>query len=230
MNMKKLVILITFLGILGSTFSASSQVLSESAKRKVTVGVDLFTDIWLYTKDPLYMTPGFELRTIQQGATAFVMYNLQLGESMSSFSIGLGIRNHNMYSNSVIPDIKADTIVFEEIEVDYRKSKINLVYIDLPVEFKIRSEGGFKLGVGFKVGYMIDSKQKYKGNRPEDRKNVLVKTKQINQLEKWSFGPTLRIGFKWVSVFGYYQINNIFTTGKGPEINMVSVGLTVTPF
>lgn len=231
--MKKLTILIAFLAIIGTSFQASSQVLSESAKRKVTVGVDVFTDIWIFTNDPLYMSQGFDLRTVQQGATGFVMYNLQVGKGLSAFSIGLGIRNHNMYSNSVISDIKADTIVFEEIEAtvsDYRKSKVNFTYIDLPAEFKFRTEGGFKLGVGLKVGYMIDSKQKYKGNRPEDGKNVLVKTKDINQLEKWSFGPTLRIGFKWVSLYGYYQITQIYKTDRGPVMNPISVGLTITPF
>ena len=228
--MKKLPILIIFLAILMGSFNANSQVLSESAKRKVTVGVDVFTDIWLYTNNPVYMSPGFSLRTIQQGATAFVMYNLQLGESLSSFSIGLGIRNHNMYSNSLIKDIKADTIIFEEIEVNYKKSKVNLVYLDLPVEFKYRTEGGFKLGVGFKVGYLIDSKEKYKGDRPHEAIMVKVKTKTIRQVEKWTFGPTLRIGFKWVSLFAYYQINGIFVTDRGPEMNPISVGFTITPF
>ena len=98
--MKKLTILITFLAIVATTFDARSQVLSESAKRKVTVGVDLFTDFWIYTDDPLYLPTDFNIRTINQGVTAFVMYNLQLGESLSSFSVGLAIRNHNQYSNS----------------------------------------------------------------------------------------------------------------------------------
>ncbi len=46
--MKKITILIAFLALIATSFDASSQVLSESAKRKVTVGVDIFTDIMIY--------------------------------------------------------------------------------------------------------------------------------------------------------------------------------------
>lgn len=228
--MKKLFIIIAILAFTLPAANLQSQVLSESAKKKFTVGVDFFTDIWMYEIEEPYLPSQYSNRTINQGATAFMMYNLQLGESLSAFSIGLAIRNHNSYSNSVIPNIKSDTIKFELIDVDYRKSKLNLVYLDLPIEFKYRTEGGFKLGIGLKVGYLIDSKQKYKGDRPPDEHQVLVKSKKVNQLEKWSYGATLRIGYKWVSLFGYYQFNKIFVKGRGPDMYPISVGLTITPF
>jgi hypothetical protein len=230
--MKKILLYCVTLLILMSAADLSAQVLSESAKRKVTVGVDVFTDIWIYQQLTPYMERDFKTRTINQGATGFVMYNFALGESMNSFSVGLAIRAHNMYSNSVIRDIKADTIEFEVIpdNIDYRKVKINPVYLDLPVEFKLRTEKGFKLGLGVKVGYLIDSKEKYKGNRPSDNYNVLTKTKDINQMESWVFGATLRIGYRYVSAFGYYQFTNIFRSGRGPELFPISVGITITPF
>ena len=84
--------------------------------------------------------------------------------------------------------------------------------------------------LGFKVGYLIDSKQKYIGNRPEDYKNVKTKTKDINRLQEWTYGPTLRVGFKYVSLYGYYQLSNIFDRGFGPEMYPISVGLTISPF
>lgn len=248
--MKKLPVLITFLAIIFSTLNAESQALSETAKKKVTVGVDVFADIWLYTNDPLYFPDGFSFRTINQGATGFIMYNLQFSEKgTTAFSIGLAIRSHNSYSNSVIVDIKSETIVYNlindlphpnrTIPLSYKRSKINLTYLDLPVEFKFRSEGGFKLGIGLKVGYLIDSKQKYVGEWPVDfnfdseevRYNAVnEKSKSINQLEKWSFGPTLRIGYKWVSFFAYYQVTDIFENDRGPVMNPISLGITITPF
>ena len=114
--------------------------------------------------------------------------------------------------------------------VEYRKSKVNLVYLDLPIELKLRWKNGFKLVPGFKVGYLIDSKQKYKGDRFDEAVMVKVKTKTIRQLEDWSYGFTLRVGYKIVSLYGYYQISNIFERGKGPEMNPISVGITITPF
>ncbi len=230
--MKKFLLIIATLIIIVSSIDLNAQVLSESAKRKVTVGVDVFADIWIYKNEEPYIPEGFRIRTINQGATVFVMYNLALGESLNSFSIGLAIRSHNLYSNSVITDIKADTIKYERIpdNIDYRKSKINPVYIDLPIEFKFRTEKGFKVGIGLKAGYLIDSKEKYKGNRPGDNQNVKTKTKDIYQMEKFVFGATFRIGYKWVSAFASYQFTKIFRQGRGPEMYPVSVGITITPF
>jgi hypothetical protein len=108
--------------------------------------------------------------------------------------------------------------------------KINPVYIDLPIEFKLRTSKGFKLGLGLKAGYLIDSKEKYKGNRPSDGYNVKTKTKGINQMESFVFGGTFRIGYKWVSAFAYYQFTKIFRQGRGPEMYPVSLGITITPF
>ncbi len=251
--MKKLFVIIVLVAFMIPGWDADAQVLSESTKRKFTVGVDIFTDIWQYKVDGYFLPEGYRNRTINQGATAFFMYNMQIGESLSAFSIGLAIRSHNSYSNSVIINIKANDIVFNVIEdliddfsppgrslpLAYKRSKINMTYLDLPVEFKFRTEGGFKLGVGLKVGYLIDSKQKYVGEWPVDfnfgeedvqYNEVNDKSKGINQLEKWSYGATLRIGYKFVSVFGYYQFSKIFESDRGPEMFPISVGLTITPF
>ncbi len=210
-----------------------SQVISESAKRKFTVGADVFYDFWIYSQEEPFMDEFFDLRVMQQGATGFMQYNMQIGKKeLASFAIGLGIRNHNMYSNSLIENIKADTIKFVSIpdDVDYRKAKINLTYIDLPIEIKLRWKNGLKIVPGFKVGYLMDSKQKYKGDRYDEKIMVKEKTKTIRQLQKWSYGVTLRVGYKFVTVYAYYQISDIFEKGKGPEISPVSLGLTITPF
>ena len=229
-KMKRFLTIFALLAILLPATNVDAQVLSESAKRKFTVGVDVFTDIWIYTNEAPFFPAGFRIRTINQGANVFAMYNMQIGESLSSFSFGLAIRNHNLYSNSIIEDIKADTIKYDLIVPTYKRSKINVTYLDLPVEFKFRTAKGFKLGVGLKVGYRIDNKQLYVGDRPEDNKSVKVKTKRINNLEDWSYGATLRVGYKWISVFGYYQFSKIFKKGLGPSVYPVSLGITITPF
>jgi len=231
--MKKPHIFLITLVLVLISFESFSQVISESAKRKFTVGADVFTDIWIFSKEEPFMDESFELRTIQQGATGFMQYNMQIGKKeLVSFAIGLGIRNHNMYSNSLIEDIKDDTIKFVSIpsDVEYRKAKINLTYIDLPVEIKLRWKNGLKIVPGFKVGYLIDSKQKYKGDRFDEQIMVKETTKTIRQLQKWSYGATFRIGYKFVSLYGYYQFSDIFEKGSGPAMAPFSVGLTITPF
>ncbi len=204
-----------------------SQVISESAKRKVTVGVDVFTDIWQNKPDNMY------IRTINQGANVFAMYNFQLANGPSNFGIGLGISNHNLYSDSRIDNIKADTIVFTPIpdELAPKRTKINLTYIDIPMELKIRFKNEMKLGVGFKIGYLINSKEKYIGDMSTAQQNrVTIKQKSISELQTYSYGFTLRFGYKSVNLFGYYQISQIFNRDRGPELYPISVGITLTPF
>jgi len=224
-QMKNLKIILSILFVVIIVGSSFSQVISEKAKRKITIGADFFTDIW--QGKPIDM----DLRTINQGFNIFGMYNFQLAESNSSFSVGLGIDNHNMYSDTRIDNVTADTIVFAPIEEIYQRSKINLTYASLPMEFKIRLNSGVKFGAGVKIRYLLSAKDKYIGDipdEPEGRTNV--KRKDIAQTEDWAYGFTLRVGYKSFNLFGYYQISNIFQTGRGPEMYPISVGLTLTPF
>jgi len=203
-----------------------AQVLSEDAKRKITVGVDFFTDIW--QGKPIDM----DLRTINQGFNVFATYNFQLGESNSDFAVGLGIDNHNMYSDTRIGDFVSDTVVFTPLgSTVYQRSKINLTYVSVPLEFKFKLKSGVKFGAGFKIKYLMSSKDKYIGDIPgEPKGRTLVKRKKIKSTEDWAYGFTLRFGYKSVNLFGYYQISNIFEKGRGPEMYPISVGITLTPF
>ncbi len=221
-NLKTILSIFLLVLFVGNSFS---QVISESAKRKITVGADFFTDIWQDV--PEYM----DLRTINQGFNIFAMYNFQLAESNSYFSAGLGIDNHNMYSNTRIDNVTADTIVFTPIGEVYQRSKINLTYASVPLEFRIKLNSGVKFGVGVKIRYLISAKDKYIGdipNEPKGRTNI--KRKEIANTEDWAYGFTLRVGYKSFSLFGYYQISDVFERGRGPEIYPISVGLTITPF
>lgn len=224
MNTRSFGLLLIFVLLFGSM--GFSQVISESAKRKVTVGVDVFTDIWQNKPDDMY------IRTINQGANVFAMYNFQIADGPSTFGVGLGISNHNLYSHSRIDNIKADTIVFTPISDDlsYKRTKINLTYLDIPFELKLRFKNEMKMGVGFKIGYLLTSKEKYIGDTPEQATRVTIKTKSISEMQTYAYGFTLRFGYKSVNLFGYYQISQIFNKERGPELYPISVGITLTPF
>ncbi|MFA5417589.1 MAG: outer membrane beta-barrel protein [Bacteroidales bacterium] len=222
MNTRSFGFLVLFIMLFGSM--GFSQVISENAKRKITIGFDMFTDLWQNVPDNM------DVRTIHQGANVFGMYNFQINKGTSTFGIGLGISNHNLYSHSRIDNIKADTIVFSPITESFKRSKINLTYLDIPFELKFRFKNEMKLGVGFKIGYLISSKEKYVGNTPEQPTRVNVKLKTISQLQDYAYGFTFRVGYKSVNLFGYYQISQIFNNERGPELYPISVGITLTPF
>jgi hypothetical protein len=220
--MKKTLLIISLFAILGQL---PAQVLTGNTSKKFTVGFDLFTDIWM--EKPADM----KIRAINQGFNVFGTYNFELTESgKHTFSAGIGIRNNQLYSNSQINNIKADTIVFTPITNNYKRSKLHLVYVDFPFEFRFRFDDKWKLGVGFKLGIILDSKTKYYGDITATGPRVLQKNKKVNSLEKYTFGPTLRVGYKWVSLFGYYQPTHIFSRDLGPDLYPISVGITLSPF
>ena len=113
---------------------------------------------------------------------------------------------------------------------NYKRSKINLVYLDFPAELRFRFDNKWKLGIGFKLGIVIDSKTKYVGDITAIGPRVHQKSKKISSLEKYTFGPTLRLGYKWFNVFAYYQPARVFQRDLGPEFYPLSVGITLAPF
>lgn len=204
--------------------SLSAQIITDKTSKAFSVGFDLYTDI--LTKTPADYTP----RTINQGFNVFMTYNFALGKSPHTFSIGTGIRSQNFYSNTKIDDLNADTIRFSPITNNYKRSKINLVYLDFPAEFRFRFNSNWKVGVGFKLGIAIDSKIKYVGDISPIGPRVHHKSKKINSLERYTYGPTFRLGYKWFNVFAYYQPSRVFNNDLGPEFYPLSVGFTLTPF
>ncbi len=204
-----------------------SQVITDKIKKKVTVGVDLYTDIWF--NKPL----GMETRTINQGVNTFLQYNFYFNDAGTiAFGVGPGIGSHNLYSNMLIDDIKADTINFVPITGEYRRSKVNVVYVYIPMDMKFRFNHKIKLNIGFNFGWKIDSKQKFvKNDKKGFETKINLKEKNIDHLDKFTYGPTLRFGWNFISVFAYYQINGIFEKGYGvDDLNYLSVGISLTPF
>jgi hypothetical protein len=205
-------------------FASQAQIITDKTSKKYTIGFDFYTDF--ITKTPV----NYNAATFNPGFNVFGTYNFELAKSPHIFALGLGIRSHNLYSDTRIVDLHADTIVFSPITNNYKRSKVNLVYLDIPAELRLKFSKKWKLGIGFKVGILIDSKEKYIGDQTITGPRVYEKRKRINLLETYTYGPTLRIGYGWVSLFGYYQIGRTFERGTGPEFNPVSVGLTISPF
>jgi hypothetical protein len=226
--MKKTIIfgLMILMGI-----GAMAQPVAESTMKKVSVGYDLYTSIWMD------MPTGIKTRTINQGANVFVMYNHILGENGFSFAGGLGVSSENLYlKNAYIPNVKADSIAFISLPsgVKLKRSKLNVTYIDIPVEVRFVTENKMRFTLGMKFGFAVDSKTKMKGDAFDEDGTLGFGTKEkhkdVNQLESTRFGIQARIGYKWVHAYAYYSLNRVFKADKGPQVYPISVGVTFMPF
>ena len=220
--MKKSILLVFILGIVSVSLG---QRVGQSTIKRFSFGLDFYTDIWLNKPQ------GIDTRAINQGISVFGMYNYPFGESDFSVAIGVGTGFHNMYTKGWIEDIKADTISFVSIpdSIDYKRYKLGLSYIDIPLEFRFKTEKKFRMAIGAKFGFLVDAKTKYKGNR-SDGELVTLKEKQVENIQRFRFGPTFRIGYDWFNVYVYYQVTKVFEPGRGPESYPLSIGITLLPF
>ena len=227
-TMKK--ILFTFVALLLST-GAFAQLIANKTDKKFTMGIDLFNDIQLSTPD------NWDARMFNQGFSCALTYNFPLGESKKhTVSVGLGYTGHNYFSYSRIANPYADTLQLIQYREDgktvdgFKRYKLNCNYIDLPVELRFRIKDVVKIGVGFKVGLLVNAKTKFVGNNADGAK-IHEKYCYISNVEKFAYAATLRVGYKWVSAFAAMQLNPVFEVGhEAPKIMPLSVGLTFAPF
>jgi len=224
--MKKLLILL-FSFVFINSFA---QVMTEDAKRKFTIGMDVFTDLW--QDIPNDFDPG----TLNPGINVFGTYNYLFGKSNVSFSPGLGFGVHNLFNSSFLVNT-GDSSYFQPIldslpGQDYKKSKLVVTYLDIPFEVRYKSKSDFRLAIGFKFGFLMRAHTKYKGDDYQSGNSDLIiyKKSKINLLEKNRYGFTARIGYKWLNLWGYYQLSTLFQKDYGPEMYPISIGLTIIPF
>jgi len=223
--MKKIIILSLFILPLFSLAQEKSKIIGETTIRRVSVGAEVYQDFWMN------WPKGMNVRAINQGAGGFVMYNVPIGKSPLTFSLGAGLGFHNLYSNTTINNIHADTITFTPIvdSIDYRKSKLGLTYLDFPLELKLVTKNKLRFAVGVKLGYLLDAKTKYKGDDLEGFEST-IKYRKVEHVDKFRFGPTVRFGYDWFQIMGYFSVTQVFEKGLGPEVYPISVGITFMPF
>ena len=226
----QIILLLLSVGILTQVHG---QVVNETAKKKISVGVGLFTDVMI--KFPSGVKP----HAINRGFNVFGTYNVPFGKSNFGFAIGLGLTSHNIFGNFLVnrtPD--SSYLVKIPDSVSYKRSKMTLAYLEIPIEFRFKSKSKISVGIGFKGGFLIGSSTKYVGTGNikttsyslYSLENTRVKFWGIKDLESFTYGPTIRVGYKWFNVNAYYMLSSIFNKSRGPEIVPLSIGFLIMPF
>jgi hypothetical protein len=210
-----------------------SQVVNETTKKKFNIGFGMFNDF------VLNVPSGLKTRTIDQGVDVFALFNLPFGKSNFSFSLGLGLSAHNIYGDfTVNKDKTGDTTRLVKIPADvgYKRSKMTVVYLELPLEFNLKTKSDVKITLGGKVGYLIGSHAKYVGNAIDSNymfntsSKIRIKQVGIPNLQTFSYGPTVRVGYKWIAINAQYMLSTLFIKDHGPDMTLISVGLVLVPY
>ncbi len=227
--MRKLILVMSILGLAVLVQAQNNKVDMPPVVKKVTLGYDLYNTFWMD------MPTGLNTRLINQGFNTFLMYNHTMNKKGNlSFAGGLGLTNENLFfKKAYIPNINADSVVFADVPngVQAKRSKLNMTYLDIPIELRFVTKSKMRFTLGLKFGFLINSKTLYKGHALDGSgTKVHVKQKNVNSLEGTRFGVQARIGYKWIHAYAYYSLNKVFKADKGPQVYPISVGISVMPF
>jgi hypothetical protein len=171
------------------------------------------------------------------GFNIYFTYDVVLGKSRFSIAPGAGFGTDNFSHKSNYIKWHKDTVTtFPKIgdSIDVKKSKLGVSYFDIPLEFRFRSKPNkkntsWKLAAGFKIGFLMGSKWKYKGEN-FDNSGEKIKTKDygVDNLSKIRYGVYLRGGYGMFNLFCYYSISSLFDKDKGPQMHPLSFGIAIS--
>lgn len=251
--MKRLLAAITLLFCMGGGLMAQNTNTTTDQKKKLPKpkkqDVILFNFNWMTwfnSPDSMSLSP------FSRGFDVALMWDVPFGRSPISFATGVNFSFENFFSNSFLMDSAGgNNIYFKPIkpiinadnpttERDWKKYKMSTAIIELPVEFRFRlkphKRNTFKMAVGFKIGYVIDSWHKYEGpdyrNGTADLNDGLRQvTYGVQSINRFRYGVYTRIGYSRYHLYVHYSIGDFFESGKGVKgANVFTAGFCFTPF
>lgn len=190
-----------------------------------------------------------KITPFSRGFNVYYMKNIPLGMSKFAVAPGLGIATRQLYMENVYDyDPKTNAVSLIELPPALKRnvSKLSFTYVEAPVELRFNSKPdkrghSFKVATGFRAGYMISDKFKYRGQIYDGDifendsgsdlvYNAKIKEKKLEGIVNYRIAPSFRIGYGSVNLFGLYQVNNDFEAGRGPKYNAYSVGISISSF
>ena len=170
------------------------------------------------------------------------------GPLFLEWGLGISWYNWKLQDADVVIEEAAEQILFTPVPnaISGIKSKLTASYINAQVvpmfdfsrgrrkvtsiessgvKIKRYSRKGFRFGVGGYAGYRLGSHAKFvfkeDGNREKDKESDNF------FLENFRYGVRAQVGWKGMELFGMYDLNNVFASGRGPELNAISFGITL---
>jgi len=192
--------------------------------------VDVFHSFWFHvpTNVSHKFNPGFNVAVLWDFKTS--------KKSPISFGLGIGCTYHTQFSNAQLRYDKTTNLtkyyILPTVITDSMKlNRMTYISCNIPLEFRYRHSNGFKITVGGRLGLAVEISQRFKGKDyetnyiEENYKHFLTANRQ-----KVNFDIYVRCGWKFVAVYYAYQVNRLFNEGRGPAVNPMSVGISLSLF
>ena len=160
-------------------------------------------------------------------------------KSPISFGLGIGCTYHTQFSNAQLRYNNSLGLTeyctlpepFIKQKDSVKLNRMTYINCNIPLELRYRHKNGFKLTIGVRLGLIAEISQRYKGknlegNGIDENYKYFLKTDR----QKINFDAYIRCGWKFVGVYYSYQVTKLFNEGKGPAVNPMSLGISLSLF
>ncbi len=193
----------------------------DSIERQNRIVIDVTNEQWIDGAKEIKM------KWYSWGLSFSRMFEYPFSKKFS-IAFGPAVRTLHHYNNAQFfqyinsSNTIVDSLVPYRSTVSYSANKLVLSYVDLCSELRIKGgkKNNFKFFIGFRGGYMFNNHIKFVDGKTKYKKY------NIDGVEKFSFGPTLRIGFGNVCIYGNYLMTPVYKNNSNQKINTMSVGLS----
>jgi hypothetical protein len=191
---------------------------------------------WIYSKsDPRIIDingvpNNLKTKWFSRGINITFFWDFRIKKSRFSFAPGIGYSCSNIYSrHELLEDTNGITLRALATPADYKVNKMTLQYLEIPLEFRIKTNPDkldqvWKFVVGFKAGIRVDAHTKTKTKINGETK-VHVE-RRFPDFSLFRIGPTIRIGYSSFNITAFYSVLGVFKKDRGPNANEFAVGIS----
>jgi hypothetical protein len=176
-------------------------------------------------------------RTFGYGFNGYFCYDFPIKNSKLSFATGVGVSvsvtylNQEVLANTDTLSSVAGAARFIADTTHYKRYKLVSTYLSAPFELRYFSNmnnrnKGFKAAIGMEIGTLLGADAK--GLYSVDGTNVKMKIDTKRYYSPWDFAATVRVGWGNFSIFGSYNLTNVFKENEGPVITPAAVGICLS--
>ncbi len=190
--------------------------------------IDLIGSNWIYNKNDAGFA-GLQTKWYSRGINIYFYYDFRIKHSRFSIAPGIGYSCSNIYHRhqQVVDSAGIHFTPLTDAST-YKVNKISLQYLDIPVEFRIKTnpdklDNCWKFAIGFKAGIRVDAHTKQK---IKDTNTKVYVERRFPDYNLFRMGPMIRIGYASFNLTAYYGILGVFKKDRGPKANEFSVGIS----
>jgi hypothetical protein len=181
------------------------------------------------------------------------MFDQPLGKSPFALGFGLGLSTENIFTNAFLRNNK-DSVVWQSIDKtinpdnttnrEWDRYKLGTTLLELPLEVRFRlnprKRNTFKITAGFKVGYVVHSKEKYvgpnylyddQGQKSQLDETLAMKRDDLFGINKLRYSVYGRIGYGRFALNFQYGLQPFFESGLDADnVIPIQAGFSFMPF